>query len=89
MYVQRQFVHQPPHSPLDTDLLLLGSSGILGHMEKLTKVTTIYLFNIHISKFLLGLRCTWAFSCCSKWWYGIQASHCSGFSYCGAQVLRL
>lgn len=52
MYVQRQFIHQPLPSPLDTELPLLGSSGILGHMEKLTKVATIYLFNMHISKYL-------------------------------------
>ena len=40
----------------------------------------------------LGLCCcAWAFSSCSEWGLllgcGVRASHCSGFSCCGARAL--
>ena len=44
-----------------------------------------FKINLFIYLFLaaLGLRCcAWAFSGC-----GARASHCGGFSYCGAQAL--
>ena len=51
----------------------------------------IYLFII-IFLAVFGLRCcVWAFSSCSEWGTtlccGAQASHCSGFSCCGARAL--
>ena len=48
----------------------------------------IYLF-IYLAA--LGLRyCAWAFSSCDEWatlCYSARASHCGGFSCCGARAL--
>ena len=54
----------------------------------------IFLNNCIYFGAVLGLGyCTWAFASCGKWGLlpsgGTQASHCSGVSCCGAQVLEL
>ena len=59
------------------------------------KYKFVYLFFIYLFLAALGLHCcTWAFSSCSEWGgvtlcCGAQASHCGGFSCCGAWALGM
>ena len=61
------------------------------YLLKTLSLTAILLY-LFIYLAALGLRCcAWAFSSCGEWGLlfrcGAQASHCGGFSCCGAQAL--
>ena len=62
-----------------------------------TEALLVCLLNQHLSERAPNISrvcvcvCVQAFSSCSEWWLlsscGAWASHCSGFSFCGAQAL--
>ena len=61
----------------------------------ITMIIIIIIFKINLFILflaVLGLRCcAWAFSSCGEWGLlfscGARASHCGGFSCCGARAL--
>ena len=69
----------------------IGSKSICEIDVGKQKLDKHFLNNFIYFGAVLGLGyCTWAFASCGKWGLlsscGAQASHCSGLSYCGAEV---
>ena len=80
---------------LSTSFFVYFVSQVFCHCQ-MTQLAFIYFFNKSIYLFILaalGLRCcTWAFSSCGERGLlflrcGARASHCGGFSCCGARAL--
>ena len=74
----------------------MGSQRVGYNNEKLWSLSRIFIIFILVENFFLAALglccCSWAFFSCSERGplssCGVRASHCSGFSCCGAQALR-